>query len=105
MGMTIQEILEAHETYNAYITEGYGVGVDCKCGANVRRAGIKVVESHRAHVAEVLEKQMRDREAEAWELGAATAWQRSSPKVNGSNYHWRHEGEPITPYRNDASNE
>lgn len=76
--MTIQEILEAHETYNAYITEGYGVGVDCKCGANVRRAGIKVVEAHRAHVAEVLDKRIHEQAPQAQVnvlKGVASAWE------------------------------
>ena len=39
--------------------------------------------------------------AEAWEEGAETAWNRSTPEVNGTRYHWRHEGEPVNPYRQE----
>lgn len=38
----------------------------------------------------------------AWEEGARVAWDRSTPVVNGQNYYWRHEGEPVNPYRADA---
>lgn len=37
--------------------------------------------------------------AEAWDQGAAAAWERSTTAVNGERYHWRHEGEPANPYR------
>lgn len=39
--------------------------------------------------------------AEAWDKGAETAWNRSTPEVNGTRYHWRHEGEPVNPYRQE----
>ena len=39
--------------------------------------------------------------AEAWDEGAETAWNRSTPEVNGARYHWRHEGEPVNPYRQE----
>lgn len=40
--------------------------------------------------------------AEAWDEGAETAWDRSTPEVNGQNYRWRHDGLPNNPYRTDA---
>lgn len=43
---------------------------------------------------------MKDK-AEAWEEGAETAWNRSTPEINGMHYHWRHEGEPTNPYRKE----
>ena len=39
--------------------------------------------------------------AEAWDEGAEAAWERSAPEVNGQTHHWRHEGEPLNPYRDD----
>ena len=39
--------------------------------------------------------------AGAWDKGAETAWNRSTPEVNGTRYHWRHEGEPVNPYRQE----
>ena len=43
--------------------------------------------------------------AEAWDKGAETAWNRSTPEVNGTRYHWRHEGEPVNPYRKAQTND
>lgn len=40
--------------------------------------------------------------AVAWDEGAETAWNRSTPEVNGARYHWRHEGEPTNPYRKET---
>ena len=37
--------------------------------------------------------------AEAWDEGAQAAWERSTPEVNGQNYYWRRDGEPVNPYR------
>lgn len=39
--------------------------------------------------------------AEAWDEGAETAWNRSTPEVNGARYYWRHDGEPKNPYRQE----
>ena len=35
----------------------------------------------------------------AWDDGAATAWNRSTPEVNAHAYQWRTDGEPHNPYR------
>jgi len=47
-----------------------------------------------------LDEKIREARAAAWEEGAAAAWSRSTPEVNGALYKWRHEGEPHNPYRN-----
>ena len=41
---------------------------------------------------------IRQAKAEAWDEGAHTAWERSTPEVNGARYHWRSDGEPVNPY-------
>jgi len=95
--MTIAEFIEVH-----LIDEDE----QCPSGCDVRDEESRLLttrESRIAHVAQVLEEHMREREAEAWELGAATAWQRSSPKVNGTNYYWRSAGEPGNPHRKESS--
>lgn len=45
--------------------------------------------------------ELEQAQAEAWEEGAETAWNRSTPEINGMHYHWRHEGEPTNPYRKE----
>ena len=63
--MTIQEILEAHLSAVAY--EGPAT---CSCEEwESRQTGLNYTAQHRAHVAEVLDKHMQEREAEAWEIG------------------------------------
>lgn len=57
--MTILEILEAHQQVPGHY--------DCQCGWE--REAITGYISHRAHVAEVLEKHMQEREAVADRLG------------------------------------
>lgn len=42
---------------------------------------------------------VREALAKAWDEGAVAAWERSTPEVNGSGYHWRSSGEPANPYR------
>ncbi|UAV84825.1 hypothetical protein BV113_00310 [Glutamicibacter phage BIM BV-113] len=68
--MTIQEILEAHQ----YEPTSYLVRIaSCSCGdwADAAPAHLaKHFEGHRAHLAEVLEQHMREREADAWDKGA-----------------------------------
>ena len=92
--MTIQEILGRH------IADVCNHGdIECRCGEQC-----DTPEAHRAHLAEVLDKHMQGRCHEAWALGAVTAWDLSTPEVNGKNYHWRHDGEPVNPYRKDTSN-
>lgn len=41
---------------------------------------------------------IRQAKEEAWDEGAHTAWERSTPEVNGARYHWRSDGEPVNPY-------
>lgn len=60
--MTIQEILEAHKHYRAYVADDYSVGVTCTCGEEILRRGMLSDGSHRAHLDEVLEKHMQERE-------------------------------------------
>lgn len=42
---------------------------------------------------------IRQAKEEGWEEGARTAWDRSTSDVNGARYHWRHDGEPANPYK------
>lgn len=97
--MTIQEILEAHKVkkYNPFT---------CRCGWTLgEQTGAGLSAYHRAHVAEVLDKHMQEREAAAWEIGAVKAWQRSTPEINGVHYEWRSSGEPTNPYRKEPSDD
>lgn len=76
--MTIQEILEAHKHYRAYVADDYSVGVTCTCGEEILRRGMISDASHRAHVAEVLDKHMQAgvRQAQVNVLnGVASAWE------------------------------
>ena len=59
--MTIQEILEAHHKID-WDDWGYR---RCRCGFQF--VPKYSATAHRAHVAEVLDKHMREREAEAWD--------------------------------------
>src|SRR5699024_2146851 len=68
--MTIQEILEAHDDlyFNNQNNKFY-----CDCGLELGAKSKNyyvMASAHRAHVAEVLEKYMQEREAEAWDEGA-----------------------------------
>ena len=49
-----------------------------------------------------LDRWLQQVKAEAWDEGAETAWNMSTPEVNGARYHWRHEGEPENPYRQET---
>lgn len=67
----------------------------CRCGHYDREAEIALTAAL-PHI----EKQIRERvAAKAWDEGAQAAWERSSPEVNGQNYYWRSDGEPVNPYR------
>ncbi|MFC9934600.1 hypothetical protein [Glutamicibacter sp. NPDC127525] len=57
--MTIQEILEAH----LRVMGQRGTGVLCICGWHTVALGKRSEDLHRAHVAEVLDKHMQEREA------------------------------------------
>ena len=59
----------------------------------------------RAALSAVLPDMIRRAKAEAWDEGAQTAWDRSTPEVNGRRYHWRHEGEPTNPYRKETDDD
>lgn len=48
---------------------------------------------------------IREARAEAWEVGARTAWDRSTATVNGQNYYWRTSGEPANPYAEEAADD
>lgn len=100
--MTPLEILEAHTVKRPWSEASR---MRCKCGEVViAETEGQLYTLHRAHLAEVLDKHMQEREAEAWELGAQIAWQRSSPTVNGSNYYWRSKGEPVNPHKKEPAN-
>lgn len=76
--MTIQEILEAHEiVWQSCGDYGETVWVECECStANGDDAWTGDGESdHRAHVAEVLEQHMQEREACALESFVASQMQ------------------------------
>lgn len=61
--MTILEILEAHTFGHSLLTvRGFCDGCDWHSYTGPKVA----IEVHRAHVAEVLEKHMQEREAKAW---------------------------------------
>lgn len=59
--MTILELLEAH----LRVMGQRGTGVLCICGWHTVALGKRSEDLHRAHVAEVLEQHMQEREAEA----------------------------------------
>lgn len=59
--MTILEILEAH----LRVMGQRGTSVLCICGWHTVALGKRSEDLHRAHVAEVLNKHMQEREAEA----------------------------------------
>lgn len=59
--MTIQEILEAH----LRVMGQRGTGVLCICGWHTVALGKRSEDLHRAHVAEVLDKHMQERESDA----------------------------------------
>lgn len=48
---------------------------------------------------------IRRAKAEAWEVGARTAWDRSTATVNGQTHYWRHSGKPANPYAEEADHE
>lgn len=61
--MTIQEILNEHKLVPAY--QGPAT---CTCEEwESRRTGLNSRDQHRAHLAEVLDKHMQEREAKAWD--------------------------------------
>lgn len=62
--MTIQEILEAH----LRVMGQRGTGVLCICGWHTVALGKCSEDLHRAHVAEVLDKHMQEREAQMRQL-------------------------------------
>ena len=66
--MSIQEILEAHTVKRPW---SEATRMRCKCGEVVTaETEGQLYALHRAHVAEVLDKHMQEREAGAWDEGA-----------------------------------
>lgn len=70
--MNIQEILEAHLSW--YFPDGSSDETQCLCGQVISvGAGAQKLnmgeQAAFAHVAEVLDKHMQEREAEAWDEG------------------------------------
>lgn len=64
--MTITELLAAHRTLDvAHLAHSVAM---CKCGTLFENR-----PAHRAHVAEVLEQHMQEREARAWDKAAECA--------------------------------
>lgn len=101
MTMTILEILEAHTVKRPWSEASR---MKCKCGEVVTaETEGQLYALHRAHVAEVLDKHMQEREAEAWDKGANEAWERSTVTVNADKYEWRVSGGPFNPYRKEPS--
>lgn len=89
--MTIQEILEAH-TGRTFDSDGMYV---CQCGHYIGTNKGKA-DRHRAHVAEVLDKHMQEREYRAWSNG----FHKGRKTENGSHIStW-----PKNPYRTEAPN-
>lgn len=46
----------------------------------------------------IVESWTQAAQEKAWDVGAETAWERSTVEVNGQHYHWRSSGEPKNPY-------
>ena len=55
-----------------------------------------------ARAEKVLAAVLPDLLAQAWDEGAAAAWERSTAAVNAERYNWRSAGEPLNPYRQEA---
>lgn len=69
--MTIQEILEAHERWEYTDVEGEFLNWTLKCEGcewTAKNVGDGNKEAHRAHVSEVLEAHMQEREARLRQL-------------------------------------
>lgn len=90
--MTIQEILNEHKLVPAY--QGPAT---CTCEEwESRRTGLNSRDQHRAHLAEVLDKHMQEREYRAW----ANGFHKGRKTENGS-----HIGTwPKNPYRTENPN-
>lgn len=92
--MTILEILEAHTVKRPWSEASR---MRCKCGEVViAETEGQLYALHRAHVAEVLDKHMQEREAQAWDRGHARALAGIIPTGN--------EPEPRNPYRKEPRN-
>lgn len=89
--MTIQEILEAHTVKRPWSEASR---MRCKCGEVVTaETEGQLYALHRAHLAEVLDKHMQEREARAWGAG----FHKGRKTENGSHIStW-----PKNPYRED----
>lgn len=93
--MTPLEILEAHKSYRTYINDEYKPKVSCCCGnQDIGLEGSLADDSHRRHVAQVLDEAMQEQKAEAWDRGHARALSGIIPTGN--------EPEPRNPYRTET---
>lgn len=104
--MTIQEILTAHKS-NSVRYRAEDVVIRCACGTDWNGDTTPKAEiSHRAHVAEVLEKHMQEREAGAWRKGVDTALNHAIQNPDGITLRLEHlDGRPwANPYRKDTTN-
>ena len=97
---TIDKAVQTAERY--FDTANYthpreGVG-RCEYGC-----GVELIERTIEHVtARILHAALPGLLAQAWDEGAAAAWERSTAAVNAERYHWRSAGEPLNPYRQES---
>ena len=97
--MTPLEILEAHTFGHSLLTvRGFCDGCDWHSYTGPKVA----VEAHRAHLAEVLDKHMQEREAGAWRKGVDTALNHAIQNPDGITLRLEHlDGRPwANPYAN-----
>lgn len=93
--MSILEILEAHTFGHSLLTiRGFCDGCDWHSYTGPKVA----IEAHRAHVAEVLNKHMQEREAEAWDAGYE-AHREDEEQDDEPDGCWH-----VNPYRKDTPN-
>jgi len=95
LAMTILEILEVHDDYG-FDPVGDSMRQVCMCGTDCGQATRNPDGVHRAHLAEVLDKHMQEREYRAWSNG----FHKGRKTENGSHIStW-----PKNPYRKDTTN-
>lgn len=95
--MTIQEILEAHRL-GWFKSDGHNRSINCQeCGAKTTGQGKSLHSLVRQHQAEVLEKHMQEREAEAFAKGQASV-------KRGYNAFGESFDDPANPYETESTN-
>lgn len=83
--MTTLEILEEHRSFRAVHDGDLVIDVQCTCGASVKSETHGILDSHNAHVAQVLDEYMQER------IGEAVA-QAEREAVDMMSAHWAEHG-------------